>query len=398
VLPVLAWHFQRAPATALAANALAAPLAEAVALPLVLAVGLLGAVVPVLGRFAGSVLTPVLDALFAMPGLALSLPGATASVAPPTPIEATVLVALVLWGSRYRWSVRLAFGAVALVVVGGLELGHRREVHPRGVLRVTAFDVGQGDAILVDLPDGAAMLVDGGGGRTDAPDPGERVVVPALADRRRRELAVMVATHPHPDHVGGLTAVLRWARVGELWDTRQGEQWTHGGGAWGRMRAAATERGVPVRGPETLCGPPRAFHGAVLEVLAPCPAVVPGTPPNDASLVFRLGFGRASALFAGDVERAGEAALVPRLARVTLLKVAHHGSRTSSTPAFLDALRPRVALVSAGHPSQFGHPHPDVLARLRAGGAAVWATPFHGAIAVTLRADGSYTVASGADL
>jgi competence protein ComEC len=392
--PVLAWHFQRVPASAIAANAIAAPLAEAVALPLVLATGVLGAWTPAVGRVLGQLAAPVLSSLLAMPRAALALPLATLPLPPPTPAQAVALTAAALALMRASWRARALGMACVLPVVAALEASHLAAAHPRGVLRVTALDVGQGDALLVDLPDGAAMLVDAGGGRSGAPDPGRRIVVPFLADRRRQRLAVVVASHPHPDHIGGLPAVLGWARVEELWDTRQGELWPRGGGyAW--LRAAAHAAGVAVRGPEALCGPPRAFHGVMLEVLSPCEGVRADDPPNDASLVLRLTFGRARVLLPGDLEREGEARLTGALGPVTLLKVGHHGSRTSSTEAFLDALQPRVALVSAGHPSPFGHPHTDVLTRLHARGIPVWSTAEHGAVAVVLRADGSFAVGHG---
>lgn len=394
VAPVLAWHFQRTPATAIVANAFAAPLAEAIALPLVLVTGVTGALLPAAGGMLGTIVGPVLSTLFAVPRVALALPWAAMTVPPPTPVQAVVMVLAALVALRARGRGRVAMVMCTLVVVAGLEVWHRCRVHPRGVLRVTALDVGQGDAILVDLPDGTAMLVDAGGGR--GIDPGRRVVVPVLADRRRRSLAVVVASHPHPDHVGGIPAVLEWAEVGELWDTRQGERSTSE--SYARMRAVARARGVVVRGPEELCGPRRAFHGVWLEVLEPCPAVRPGDSPNDASLVLRLTFGRASVLLPGDLERVGEARVLSRLVPVTLLKVGHHGSRTSSTPEFLAALAPRVALVSAGHPSEFGHPHSEVVDRFRARGIPLWSTAEHGAVAVTLRADGSFTVSHGSAL
>src|SRR5262249_34175254 len=98
--------------------------------------------------------------------------------------------------------------------------------------------------------------------------------------------------HPHPDHAGGLAAVLRGVTVDALWDTGQGES-LHYTGAYAEALRAARERHVPLRRPFELCGPPRAFHGARVEVLAPCPGVREGTPPNDASFVLRIAYGRA---------------------------------------------------------------------------------------------------------
>jgi competence protein ComEC len=124
-------------------------------------------------------------------------------------------------------------------------------------------------------------------------------------------------------------------------------------------------------------------------VLSPCPAARDDTPPNDASFVIRLSHGRASVLLPGDLERDGEAGLLAAMRPVTVLKLGHHGSRTSTTEAWLDALRPRIALVSCGHPSPFGHSHPEVLARLQARGIALRRTDLAGAVTVTLRPDGA---------
>jgi competence protein ComEC len=281
-----------------------------------------------------------------------------------------------------------------------LEITHQADARPRGVLRITAIDVGQGDSVLIDLPDGAAMLVDAGGGSPGSPDPGARVVVPFLADRRRRDLAIVVASHPHPDHVAGLRAVLRWAHVSELWDTRQVESLGSPSAAWLAMRTEVARAGIRLRGPESVCNGERPFHGARLQVLAPCPAVDRSDRPNDASFGIRIAYGRGSVLLRGDLEARGEARVMPQLAGrpVTVLKVPHHGSRTSSTPGFLDVVRPRVALVSAGHPSPFDHPHPEVLERLRARGVTVLDTSSYGAISATIRADGSVTTAWGRSL
>ncbi|MEI8258690.1 MAG: ComEC/Rec2 family competence protein, partial [Deltaproteobacteria bacterium] len=247
--PVLAWQFQRVPLSALAANALAAPLAEAIGLPLVLATGLSAVLPRGAARALGHVTGVILEALFAMPHLALRLPGATAVVPTPTPTQCVVLTGAAIVGMRAAWRVRIALTLAAAVVVFAIEVPHARASHPRGVLRVTAIDVGQGDALLIDLPDGEAMLVDGGGGFSGF-DPGARIVVPALADRRRRSLVAVVASHPHPDHIGGLPAVLAWASsVGSLWDTRQGEGFDDANGAYGAMRAMAASHGIPVLGP-----------------------------------------------------------------------------------------------------------------------------------------------------
>jgi competence protein ComEC len=282
--------------------------------------------------------------------------------------------------SRRPW----AWAAPAALAVVVLELVARSRGAPRGVLRVTFVDVGQGDAALVDLPDGSAMLVDGGGLVGSPVDVGERVLAPVLRARRRGAVAAAVLSHPHPDHYGGLRRGLEAVTLGALWDTGQGED-EGVGGDYAALLAELRARGVPILRPAALCG---AFlrGGARFEVLAPCPSPTPDRGPNDNSLVVRVSFGERSFLFVGDAERAEEADLVTARAaslRADVLKVGHHGSRTSTTRAFLDAVDPSVAVVSCGVRNRFGHPAPPTLATLAASRARVLRTDREGAITVT---------------
>jgi competence protein ComEC len=255
---------------------------------------------------------------------------------------------------------------LALGALFALELGARARGAPRGLLRVSALDVGQGDALLVDLPDGSLLVIDGGGIPASDLDLGERVLLPALRARRRDRVDVMVLTHPHPDHYGGLGAVAAALPVGELW--HNGAEATPGG-AVDRLLMGAAHRGTILKNPSDLCGNPRSFGGATVEVLAPCPRVDPALGANDGSLVVRVAYGAHAALLVGDAEHEAEARLVASGSlRATLLKVGHHGSATSTGPSFLDAVAPAFAIVSCGARNRFGHPHPTTLAALEARG------------------------------
>jgi competence protein ComEC len=392
VTPLLALRFGRAPALATLANLLAAPLAEVVALPLSLATAAASMLSPTLAAPLGWVTERALALLFALAARAQGVPWASAVWPTPTAGQAVVATAALVALWVVSWRARAALGVAAVLAIGAMELRLRDAQSARGALRVTALDVGQGDAIVVDLPDGRTLLVDGGGALHGEADPGATVVVPWLRATRRTELAVVALTHPHPDHGGGLAAVLEGVAVGEFWETGQGEALAMGG-FYGAAIAAAARRGVVRRGAAALCGAHRL--GAVtVTVLAPCP-MNPDVAPNDASLVLRLDHGRASALLPGDLEAAGERALLARLSPVTVLKVGHHGSRTSSTEAFLAALRPRVALVSSGHPSPFNHPHAVVVERFARRGIPLMRTDRQGLVSVTLRADGGFVRGDG---
>jgi competence protein ComEC len=141
-------------------------------------------------------------------------------------------------------------------------------------------------------------------------------------------------------------------------------------------------RGVILRRPRDLCGAPRVAGGVTIEVLAPCPGYEPDAGANDNSLVLRLTYGRRAALLVGDAEREEERQVLARAGgvRADFLKVGHHGSRTSSSPAFLAAVRPTFAAISAGVRNRFGHPYPSTLAALAERGIEVGRTDRGGEI------------------
>jgi competence protein ComEC len=225
------------------------------------------------------------------------------------------------------------------------------------------------------------MLIDGGGLVGSPVDTGTRVIAPMLRDRRRSRLAAVVLSHPHPDHFTGLVSGLGGVAVDAFWDTGQGErEGTRGG--YAALLAAMRRDSVPVLRPDTLCGA-RHLGGAVIDVLAPCPGPSPDRGPNDNSLVLHIAYGNRAFLFVGDSEHAAEAdllALGAKRLRADVLKVGHHGSRTSSTEGFIAAVAPEFAVVSVGVRNRFGHPHPNTLAVLKKAGVKLLRTDADGAV------------------
>jgi competence protein ComEC len=228
----------------------------------------------------------------------------------------------------------------------------------RGGLEVIFASVGQGDATLLRLPDGAAVLVDAGGTFPGGPDPGARDLVPLLRDLGVTRLAAVVVSHPHPDHVLGLPAVAAAFPVARLLL----------GGAPPGEAAAAALAGLPA--PERLpLGGALELGGVRLERVG---GEDPGLEENDASLVLRITHGRTAVLLPGDLAAAGEAAALAsgRPLRADLVKVGHHGSRTSSTAPFTRAVAPAFAVASVGAGNRYGFPHAEAVARWREAGAA----------------------------
>jgi competence protein ComEC len=232
---------------------------------------------------------------------------------------------------------------------------------------MTAVDVGQGDSLLVLFPDGKRLLVDGGGipafghqSRSQL-DIGEDVVAPYLWDRGIRAVDVVALSHGHEDHIGGLPALVSDFHPRELWTGATPDSPT-----WRTVRERAAGVGariVPMETPRRF-----AFGGAEIEVLAPTPDYVPAEiPKNNDSLVLRVRYGKTTFLLTGDVERQIERRMLDDngVLHADVLKVAHHGSKTSSTEEFLSAVQPSFAVISDGFENSYGHPNRDVLERLR---------------------------------
>jgi competence protein ComEC len=282
----------------------------------------------------------------------------------------------------------------------------------RTALTVTFLDVGQGDGALVELPGGATWLVDAGGRLFGAPgpdastddklaalagDPGEQAVWRTLHAHRVRRLALVIVSHPHPDHFGGLAAVAAHVPIDELWWSGDDT----GDPAFHALLAQLAARGTRVVRPPL--GLAREDHGVRLSVLAPrgddaSVATPSGRSVNDDSLVVRLELAGRSILFTGDLEAPGEAALVdatpPELLRADVVKVPHHGSRTSSSPRLVEATHPRLAVISCGVANRFGFPAAEVVERWRAAGAELLRTDLRGAITVRIERSGAMQVST----
>lgn len=250
-----------------------------------------------------------------------------------------------------------------------------------GKLRVDFFSVGQGESSLITFPNGKRMLVDGGGGyREGGMDPGERLLAPALWSRGIDRLDYVVLSHPHPDHTKGLVFIARNFSIGEFWESGVPD----GGDAYVTLKSVLAEKGVPVRRIDAASGPVR-IGAALIEPLGPRSPPDRSADLNDASLVFRLRLDSFSILFTGDIGAEAESRLLraPSSLRCTVLKVAHHGSKSSSSEAFLAAASPACALIGAGYENRFHLPSRETLGRLGKQGIRVFRTDRDGSVTVT---------------
>jgi competence protein ComEC len=314
--------------------------------------------------------------------LAARSPGVSGLLPPPPWVPwglvGVAAVLLVAHASGARRRVLVAGGAVWIVLFALLVAWPERVP---GRLSVTMLDIGQGDALLVEFPDGRTLLVDGGeGGRRQT---GRRVVLPALRAARQRTIDALVVSHAHHDHQGGLLEALEAGRVARVYDSGLGPD----RGEPRRFAELAVATGVPpclvAAGDTLLAG--RDYAVTVLWPPRPDDPhddyVRDGHDVNNLSLVLLVECRGRRIVLTGDLEAPGEAALLERLPAgpIDLLKVGHHGSITSTTPPFLDRLAPRLAAVSVGERNKFRHPSRIVMERLAKSGARVHRTDTGGA-------------------
>ncbi|MCU1280590.1 MAG: internalization-related competence protein ComEC/Rec2, partial [bacterium] len=391
--PIGAWHFAQLAPAGIVSNIVVVPLAELGVVP----VGLAGCIAAALHVPGGGLLIDVAG------WLAQVMAGFTvwfAGIAPAWRVPAPNLVEIVAWyvalvalATVGRRAVRLVV-VCALVLVASAAWRAWSRAH-RQTLTATFLDVGQGDACVVELPHGRVMVVDGGGSFDPTFDPGQQVIAPFLWRRGIGRIDLIVLSHPHPDHANGLGTLVEQFEVGELWTN--GQETKQPGTV--ALLAAAARRHVPVGVPR-----PIDLGGATVRPLWPYDehdsiAVDPARGENDNSLVVTLGWRGRSLLFAGDVEGEGETALIARAGpslAADVVKVPHHGSKTSSTAELVAATHPSLAVISVGERNCWGFPNPGVLARWRGAGARVLRTDRDGGVTVTVDKRGR--VAAGGTL
>ncbi len=392
--PIAALQFGRFAPIGIVANLAAIPLAG-------LAVPALGATLAIgmASPAAGGLLAPggrlVLAALDGTARAAAAVPYGSLVVARDTTLgwlAAALLAGAAAAGLALRdgirpWPRRMIAAGLAAAALVAWPVAVRSSAGD--VLEIDAIDVGQGDALAIRVPGGAWILVDAGP-RDARFDAGRTRVVPFLLSRGARRLALLVLTHADADHIGGAKAVLDAFPVDLVVDPGVVEgkplfletvrDAMHHGTRWAAARAGREIR----------------IGDATLQVLAPLRAALDApAQTNELSVVFLLHFGRFGALFMGDAPADVEQELVARegaALRVQVLKAGHHGSRTATSEAFLTAAAPALALVSVGRHNRFGHPAPEVLARLRRHGVAIWRTDEQGTITVRAQRDGSFRV------
>ena len=391
VLPMAA-IFHRVTLAGIGLNALAVPLMTlllAIAVPTVL----LGALIPALAVWPAKALAVVMAALFRLTTLP-HLPAWLSFRVPNPPLWVGCGFVLFVLGAaialgRRAWVFVLSMTAVG-VMTALVALHPFAPRLPSGMLEVTALDCGQGDSLFLVLPGKATMLVDASGSRHRSTsegalqgrlwDPGEDIVSPYLWSRGIKKIDIVVLSHPHEDHLGGLFAIVRNFQIGEFWHAANATT-----PEYLSLLEKMREKGVAER--TLAAGDELERGGATVQALWPPRSRQPSAlPSNDDSLVLRLTYREASVLLTGDVSSKAERGLLASGQDLDslVLKVAHHGSNSSSSSEFLARVNPRLAMITGGS-GDFGNlPGSETLARLRERGIRVFRSDVEGATSVQM--------------
>lgn len=383
LMPIGAFVFQRITIAGLMVNLAAVPCMALVQIAAMVTAAADAARVPAIAGGAGWVTHLGVRGLIDSAALVDVAPWLTWRVPSPSlAILASYYGALSIWIFAARPPVKHGFASLTLglflwIAIAPPTLARR---FGDGKLHLTMMDVGQGDSVLVTLPNGRTLLVDTGGVslRGDF-DIGDRVIGPALRARGIGRLDYLALTHGDPDHIGGALSLVRDFAPAEVWDG----VFVNNHEPTMRLREAAGRRRSAWR---TLQKGDRLDLGGVeLRIHhPPIPDWERQKVRNDDSLVIELRYGQVSMLLTGDIGREVEASLVPTLdlLPIVVLKSPHHGSGTSSSEAFITALKPRIVVISCGRGNPYGHPLPYVLDRYEAVGSQTLRTDRDGQIDV----------------
>ncbi len=384
--PFVALHFNRISLIGFFANLLIIPWVGFLIVPGSLIASIfsfffypLAGLLIMVSQFLATILLKVVDFFASIPLASIHLPT-------PTAFEMILFYLLLFLGVHLRKGKKIKYLFVGICILFVADLGYwNLKNRFRNDLTLTFMDVGHGDSILVEFPGGKRMLIDGGGLHDERFDIGKNVIAPFLWKKKIRKIDTLVLTHPDPDHLKGLNFIASQFKIGQFWDNGVSDD----SDSYLQLQKTLRQKKI-----ERLSfhanSDPQVINGVEIFFLNPPngnPGPVRHQNPawlNNRSLVMRLRFKSVILLLTGDVEREAEEWMVRKgySLKSHLLKVPHHGSSSSSSPLFLEKVKPDYAIISVGKRTMGRLPHPAVMKRYNALGSKIFRTDQHGALTV----------------
>ncbi|OGW35193.1 MAG: DNA internalization-related competence protein ComEC/Rec2 [Nitrospirae bacterium GWC2_56_14] len=400
--PLVAHYFNQVSLVGVVSNMIIVPFAGFIVVPLGLFSGLLSLLtstlpLPALNQFVADRFCDTVTFFSRLP---------FAQFHPPAPGLLSLLAAALFLGSGYvivrsillyRYhplasSSRVPRNQVAIAAVSGLLLILSLTIFflPRRTGTIQFPDVGQGDCALITLSSGKNILIDGGGAYDDRFDVGRRIVAPYLWNQGIHRIDLMVLSHPHPDHMNGLKYLVKSFSVGEIWTSGLDKDLP----GYAELERLIADRGIPFR-VVSAADPPVMISNAEVALLHPAPGFHSSqrkayAAENSRSLVVRIALEGKVFLLTGDIGEDAEREMLQsnKNLRCDLIKVPHHGSKSSSSAPFLARTRPEIGIVTVGSRNRYHHPSPEVVERYDAAGTRLFRTDLDGALTVTVNKGG----------
>ncbi|MBN2802556.1 MAG: DNA internalization-related competence protein ComEC/Rec2 [Deltaproteobacteria bacterium] len=381
--PIIMFHFGSVSLVSPFVNLIAVPFVSILLMPLILIFELGMFILPDLISFTSYILSPLFKLLFKIVDIA--------SIAPVLQIDNNMQGAIVFILSsailffllkRRITSLVLIFIALIFFIISRLTIV---PAFPQGTLCVDFLETGQGDSTLITFPDGAHWLVDAGG--TAKKEIGKEHIFPVLKSLGVNKLQKIVLTHPDPDHLMGLPYIASRIKTDEIWENGQGIE-EDANPVYYKLLKLAKKEGINIKRGNEICRRHK-IHGAIVDVLHPCnyeSSYNPSFSFNDNSIVLKITYKNKSILLTGDLSIEGEMELLSKEInlRADVLKLGHHGSRSSSSIDFLKEVNPKIAIGSMGPFNRYNFPSKDVVKRLKDLDVRFYRTDINGGVRVCI--------------
>lgn len=378
IIPIMMYHFNTVSFTFIISNIMASPI-----LGIIVITGFLFIIASItvkpLTRLIAIFIKPILSILIKISQICSKLPFSNILVVTPYMFNVISYYAIILYCIKSKKNNKCKIIICLLIVL--ILINFIIYIFPQK-LRIFFIDVGQGDSTLIITPDKKTVLIDGGG--SDSFDVGKKVLLPYLLDRRILKIDYVLISHFDTDHATGVAQILGKIDVSSIILTRQLEE----NDIYRHILSIAKEKKIKliyVKEGDVL-----KIGGIKISIIHPENKLMINNPMNNNSIVCKVEYNSFSMLLTGDIEMEAEELILRKNInlKADVLKVAHHGSKTSTTGEFLKAINPKVALIGVGKNNNFGHPSNEVIQRLKENGTRIYRTDENGEISITVNKKG----------